>query len=84
MVVYSDNYVMLRVEPVKLPTGIVPFIHCEVLEYSKNVKQTVEAVVKTLGRIYALADTPKLTKFASLVGGTVVKQTPVGNVLRFN
>ena len=81
---YSDNFILLRVEPVQLSGGVVPFIHCEVLEYSRKVKQTVANVVSTLGCIYALADTPKLSKFASLVGGTVIKQTPVGNVLRFN
>lgn len=84
MVITIENQILVRFEPVKLHTKIVTFLHAEIAEWNKQVKQKCLEALDTFGTVYALSDNDKLTKFCKALGGKVLTETPVGVVVRFN
>ena len=84
MVVNIDNQILVRFEPVKLDTKIITFIHAEIDGWNKQLKDKCIKHLSTFGRVFALADNPKLLKFCLGLGGKKIMDIPAGTIVRFN
>jgi len=83
-VVQSDQYHMIRVEPVCIKGKWVNFLHGECLEWNKDIRQRFVDFFASCGTAFTFCDNPKLLKFCALLGGKVVANTKAGKIVRFN
>jgi hypothetical protein len=83
-VVQSDQYHMIRVEPVCIKGNWVNFIHGECLEWSKEIKSKWVDFFNTSGTSYALVNNRKLLKFCLILNASIVCKTKAGLIVRFN
>lgn len=84
MVVVSDNDILIRVEPVKTNTTVVPFLHCEVLEWNKSTRKKCVDFLNSIATAYVLVTNSKLLKFCKLLGAKELTTTERGTFVRFN
>ena len=50
------------------------FLHCQIMDWSKNLKNRLLRILNQLGTCYSLVEEPQIVKFNQLLGGKVVNE----------
>lgn len=61
-----------------------PLVHCEILEWSKELKQHLQHLLTQLPTVYTTVDNVNSLKFNLLLGANIVGSVGKWTILRYN